>query len=330
MKPFVVVQHPPLPDEVRTSLSQAFQLIEIPVGTQWNDVIAPDQRGLVEGALCVPMQPVNAALLEHYPNLRIYANRAVGFDNVDVPAATQRGVLVCNTPGVLDASVADLTLGLILSLARQIPAGDAYVRAGLWRQRGPAPLGASLDGKILGLLGMGRIGRAVAQRARAFGMEVLYCNRSRYPDIEESGLARFVERDELFQCADFISLHLPLTPASRGGVGAREFQLMKPSAYLINTARGAVVDEAALIQALQSGEIAGAGLDVMEKEPIDENHPLCALSNVILQSHAGSATHETRRAMLDLAVDNLIKGMSGERPLAMVNPEVWPPVRRSA
>lgn len=328
MKPCVVVQYPQLPEYARAVLATAFQLIEVPVGTAWNDVIPESQRPHIEGALAVPLQSIHAELLDQYPNLRVYSNRAVGYDNVDVEAATQRGVLICNTPGVLDASVADLTLGLLLCLARQIPAGDAYVREGLWQERGPAPLASSLEGKVLGLLGMGRVGRAVARRAQAFGMDIIYCNRKPDPEIEAAGLARYVERETLFRRADYVSLHLPLTAESRAGVGKQAFQWMKPSAFLINTARGAVVDEPALIEALQSGQIAGAALDVMVHEPIGADHPFCSLPNVLLQPHAGSATHETRRAMLDLAVDNLLRGLKGELPQAMVNPEVWPPARR--
>lgn len=274
----------------------------------------------VQGVLTTIRTRYDAGLFGACPGLEAISNNAVGFDNVDVPAATAAGVLVCNTPKVLDKAVADLTVGLIVCLARNMLHNDAFVRSGKWMDGG-APLTQDIAGKTLGLIGMGRIGKVVARAAAALGMRVVYYKPTRDAAAEAEGLVRYRERDEVFAEADFVSVHAPLDAGTRTSIGAREFSLMKRSAYFINTSRGGLVDEAGLIEALKQRRIAGAGLDVMATEPIGADHPLCALPNVVLQPHIASATVETRRAMIELAVRNLVAAMTGGTPEAMVNPQ---------
>lgn len=320
-KPKVIVSAT-LPADLRDKLAARCDIVDVPVGTAPNEAIPENERDAIVGMVCTMRTKVNDALFEQFPNLRVSSNFAVGFDNVDLDAANKRGVLICNTPGVLDGAVADVTIGLMLCLSRNLVAGDAFVRSGAWT-KGAFPLTRDIRGKTLGLLGMGRIGRVVARAARAFDMDVIYHNRSHDKDAEAQGLASYVTRDALFERSDVLSVHIPLSAETRHSVGAREIGLMKPSAYLINTARGPVIDEAALIDALKTNKIAGAGLDVMEQEPLPASSPLCTLPNVVLQAHVGSGTHETRRAMIDLAVNNLLDAVTGTAPKAMVNPDVW-------
>lgn len=311
-----------LPPDLLARVQAAHTVIHVPPGTAPQDAVTGADRASVRGVLCTLRTRADAALLDAFPALEVVSNYAVGFDNADVAELSRRGVLLCNTPGVLDAAVADLTFVFVLGLGRNVVPMHEFVRSGRW-SREPAPLAADLAGKTLGLLGMGRIGRMVAQRARAFGMNVRYHNRNRDEAAEREGLARHAERDALFAESDFVSVHVPLTDATRGSIGAREFALMKPSAYFINTSRGAVVDEPALIQVLRDGRIAGAGLDVMVQEPVQPGHAFTTLPNVLLQPHAGSATVETRRAMIDLAADNLLDALAGRQPRAMVNQDAW-------
>jgi glyoxylate reductase len=256
--------------------------------------------------------------------LRCVANVAVGFDNVDVAAASERGVVVTNTPGVLTDATADLTLALILGVTRRVGEGERWVRAGRsWSWDMFFLLGAGLTGKTLGVVGLGGIGRAVARRALGFGMEIVYATPRRAPpDVEESlGGARHLPLEELLRVSDVVSLHCPLTPATRHLMDAEALALMRPSAFLVNTARGPVVDEAALVDALEAGRLAGAGLDVYEHEP--EVHPgLLARDDVLLLPHLGSATIETRTAMAMLAAENAIAVLEGRRPQTPVNPDV--------
>jgi glyoxylate reductase len=277
--------------------------------------------GDVEGLLGSAQLPVDAEVLAAAPKLRVVSNFGVGFDNIDVAAATQRGVLVCNTPGVLTDAVADLTLGLIVDLARKVVEAAGLAREGQWATAGRAIMGNDLRGKTLGIVGFGRIGRAVAQRARAFGMQMCF------HDVFEDAGPEFADcayrpLDDLLRESDFVTLHVNLTPETEKLIGARELALMKPTAFLINTARGPVVDQGALIEALREGRIAGAALDVLEREPPDADDPILSLPNAIVLPHIGSATRETRAAMLDLAIDNLLAALRGETPKAMVNPEV--------
>jgi lactate dehydrogenase-like 2-hydroxyacid dehydrogenase len=324
-KPCIIVTAP-VPPDLRQLLDASCDTVDVPTGKSPLEALPQPQWGAIDGMVCTVKTRVDAALLDALPALKVVSNFAVGFDNVDMDAANARKVLVCNTPGVLDGAVADLTIGLMLCVARNLVAGDAFVRSGDWT-KGAFPLATDIRGKTLGLLGMGRIGRVVARTARAFDMDVIYHNRK--PDPEAEGLARYVSRDALFSESDVVSVHIPLTAETRQSVGAREFGLMKKSAILLNTARGAVVDEEALIAALKNGTIAGAGLDVMTTEPLPPTSPLVQMPNVVLQAHIGSATVETRRAMIDLAVRNLVDAMTGKQPKAMVNAQAWPLARQA-
>jgi glyoxylate reductase len=258
------------------------------------------------------------------PALRCVCNVAVGYDNVDLVAAAKRGVAVTNTPGVLDDATADLAFGLILAATRRLGEGERLIRSGQpWRWSMDFMLGQGLRDKLLGVVGLGSIGARVAERARAFGMRIAYFNRSGAPAaMTEPLAAERMELDQLLAQADVITLHCPLTEQTRHLIGARELGLMKPTATLVNTARGPVVDEAALAAALRDGEIAAAGLDVFEREP--EVHPdLLALDNAVLVPHLGSATIETRTAMAELAARNAVAAARGE---ALVTPVAQPVV----
>jgi len=274
-----------------------------------------------DGLLGSAQLPVDSDVLAAAPKLRVVSNFGVGFDNVDLEAARERGVLVCNTPGVLSDAVADLTLGLLVALARRLPEAERFVREGGWGTRPGLALGTDVGGKTLGIIGLGRIGVAVAKRAHAFGMSITFHDKFREPP-NVAPFCAYRELDDLLVEADFVSLHVNLGPETRGLIGARELTLMKPSAYLINTSRGQTVDQAGLVAGLRGGELAGAALDVMEEEPLPPDDPLLTLPNVILLPHIGSATVETRQAMRDLAIDNLLAALRGERPKAVVNPEV--------
>ncbi len=273
--------------------------------------------GLVAGADVVLSQlgdRVDAELLDAAgPRLRAVCNVAVGVDNVDLEAAASRGVAVANTPGVLDDTTADLALGLILAATRRLGEGERLIRAGEpWAWGMDFMLGRGLGGKRLGIVGLGAIGARVAERARAFGMEIAYYNRAEAPAAVTGPLAaRRLELDELLASADVLSLHCPLTASTRHLIGAAELAAMKPTATLVNTARGPVVDEEALVVALREGQIAAAGLDVFEHEP--RVHPgLLELENVVLVPHLGSATVETRTAMAELAARNALAAVRGE------------------
>jgi glyoxylate reductase len=255
--------------------------------------------------------------------LRAVCNVAVGFDNIDVPAATKRGVLVTNTPAVLTEATADLAMTLILAVTRRIGEGERLIRAREpWSWHMFMLLGMGLQGKTLGVVGMGAIGQSLARRAKAFGMEIVYSDaRQAPPEVEQELGARRVELDELLRTADVVSIHAPLMDETRHLINAETLGLMKDSAYLVNSARGPIVDEAALVDALKAGLIAGAGLDVYENEP--ETHPgLVDLENVVLLPHLGSATIETRTAMGVLAAENATLVLRGARPKTPVNPEV--------
>jgi glyoxylate reductase len=253
------------------------------------------------------------------------ANMGVGYNNIDVGAATRRGIPVSNTPGVLTDATADLAFTLILAVARRVVEGDKRVRTGQFTFWAPFLfLGREVSGKTLGIIGLGRIGQAVAQRARGFNMKILYHNRRRMEPAKEQALQiEYADLDSLLTKADFVSLHIPLMEETRHFMGPRELALMKPTAYLINTSRGPVVDEKALLAALQNKQVAGAGLDVYEQEPT-LTPGLTEMDNVVLLPHVGSATLETRIRMATMAARNLIAGLSGERPPNQVNPEVPP------
>jgi len=261
-------------------------------------------------------------LLDQLPRLRVVSNNGVGYDNVDIPYATQRGLLVCNTPGVLTDAVADLTYGFLVCLARGIVQADRYVRERQWGTAPALPLGVDIRGKTLGILGLGRIGAAVAQRAPSFGLSAIYYDPIRNEAAERAGVATYREREDLVREADFLTIHVFLDPSTHKHFGARDFALMKRGAYLINTSRGMVINQAELTAALQSGRIAGAALDVFELEPPRPTDELLNQPNAVFAPHIGSATVETRRAMAELAARNVVAAVTGQRPECAVNPEV--------
>jgi len=263
---------------------------------------------------------IDEELLNAAPKLRVVSNIAVGYDNVDLEAATRWGVLITNTPGVLSDAVADLTMALILQMSRRLPEAVRFVTEQRWGKVGEAlELGVDLNGRTLTIVGMGRIGQVVAQRAIAFGMRVVYYDVR--GEVEtELPLEPMASLDYALAEADFLSLHTNLTPGSRHLIGDEQLAAMKPTAYLINTARGTIIDQAALCRALSDGRIAGAALDVLEDEPPSPDDPILRLPNVIITPHIGSATHETRSAMVELAVRNLIACLNGEPCPNVVNP----------
>jgi glyoxylate reductase len=308
----------PLPDPLMAKIAERFDVAVAPSGffpsRQELCDLAPKAAAVATTVMC----RFDAELLELCPHLRVISACGIGLDHIDVAAASRRGIAVCNTPGLQNETVAELTLALLFALARNVLQNDAFVRSGAWT-KGHAPLAMDIRGKRLGLLGLGGIGLAVARAATALGMKTVYHKRNRDSDAESRGIAAYVARDELFQTADFVSLHLPLTAGTRASIGARELALMKPGSFLINTARGAIIDEAALINALTTGPLAGAGLDVMVEEPLPADSPLCRLPNVVLAPHAGGATRETRERMECLCVENALAVLSGTLPLATAN-----------
>jgi len=301
-----------LPDPVMTAARRQFQLINDPrdASPSWDAV----RTGLREAdaAICTLTDRVDASMLAEATRLKILANYAVGYNNVDLAAAKARGIVVTNTPDVLTDATADLTWALLLAVARRVAEGDAYVRSGDWSGWAPTQmLGTDVAGKTLGIVGMGRIGQAVAQRATGFNMRIRYTSRmgtalEQLPSQWESRTL-----PDLLKEADFVSLHVPLNSATHHLIGARQFALMKPTAYLINTARGPVIDEAALVDALLQRRLAGAGLDVFEQEPAF--HPsLRELRQVVLLPHLGSATLATRVRMGMICLENIAAVMAGK------------------
>ncbi len=264
---------------------------------------------------------IDEQVLGEASTLKVVANRAVGLDNIDIPAATRNGVLVCNTPGVLHESCADFTMGLMLSLARNIAYGDRRIRAREWTVFDQIPyLGTDVYGATLGIVGLGLIGTAVARRARAFDMNVLYHSRTRKPNSEQSlGLQWRADMDGVLAEADFVSLHVPLLPETEYLIGERDLALMKRGAYLINTTRGRTVDPRALHDALTRGEIAGAALDVTDPEPIPHDDPLLSLENVLFTPHIASASRQTVRRMGQMSADNIIAALNGDPIPGCVN-----------
>lgn len=275
-----------------------------------------------DGVLCMLTDRIDAEVLDAAKGCRIFANMAVGYNNLDLQAATDRGILLTNTPGILTEATADLTWTLILSVARRVVEGDQEMRSGRFPGWGPRyMLGADVSGQTLGLVGPGRIALAVAQRAIGFSMRILYTGRQAQQAFEALGAVR-VPLDQLLQQSDFVSLHVPLSESTHHLIDARALDLMKPTACLINTARGSVVDEQALVNALHTRQIAGAGLDVYEREP-QMAAGLAECANAVLLPHLGSATHGTRDAMARKAAANLNAALRGNRPANLLNPEAW-------
>lgn len=311
-----------LPDTVRGQLEAQHEVIVNPHDAPMARTELLAQVADKAGLLCMITDRVDEELLAGAPDLKMVANCGVGYDNIDVAACSRRGILVSNTPGVLTEATAELTWALLLAISRNVVSGDAYTRAGKFRFWAPLHfLGSEVSGKTLGIVGMGRIGRAVARRAAGFNMPVCYYNRSPLPaEAAAQFQGEAVPLETLLERADYVSLHVPLTPETRHLINKAALERMKASAFLINTARGPVVDEAALVKALRSGRIAGAALDVYEAEPA-LTPGLVELDNVVLLPHMGSATWETRTRMTALAAENLLAGLAGERPPNCLN---WP------
>lgn len=316
-------------DETLEYLRQHCEIID----NQGDVPYAPEALGKAlvncDGLICSLTDRVDAALLAAAPQLKAVANIAVGYNNIDVPACTARGVMATNTPGVLDDSTADLAWTLMLGAARRITEVEQRVRAGEWTGwRLKQWLGVDVHHATLGIVGMGRIGQAIARRASGFDMTVIYHNRKPIaPELERKVNAAYVSFDELLAQSDFIVLQVPYSPATHHLIGAAQLAKMKPSAILINSTRGGVVDDVALIAALKNGTIRAAGLDAYENEP--KLHPeFLALDNVVLAPHVGSSTEATRKAMAMLAAKNLVAALRGEAPPNLLNPEVRPEARR--
>lgn len=269
--------------------------------------------GQCDGLLCLLTDRIDAELLDHAPRLRVVSQLAVGYDNIDISACTARGIKVGNTPGVLTETTADLAFALIMATARRIVESDRIVRAGLWRTWSPLFMaGADVHHATIGIVGMGRIGYEVARRANGFQMTILYADERPNAVAEKEFGAQHVTLDELLSQSDFVTLHTPLLPETTRLIGARELALMRPSAILVNTARGPIVDQRALYDALISGQIAGAGLDVFEQEPVPADEPILRLDNVVVLPHIGSASVATRTKMAVIAARNLVAGLKGE------------------
>lgn len=284
----------------------------------WPEADAPVPRqellrnvAAADGLYCLLTERVDRELIERAPRLRVISTMAVGYDNIDVPACRERGIVVCNTPGVLTETTADLAWALLMAAARRVPEAERYLRGGRWQTWSPLQLvGQDVHGRVLGIVGMGRIGRSVARRAAGFSMRVLYTGR--HP--VEGAPGEFCDLETLLRASDFVSLHCPLNASTRHLIGERELAWMKPTAVLVNTARGPVVDERALGEALRAGRLWAAGLDVWEREPVDAAHPLLGLENVVALPHIGSASVATRTRMAVLAAENLLAVLDGRKP----------------
>lgn len=312
-----------LPSDTALARLDAAHGIEVEVWTEGRPPTADEfaaRAASCTGILTMLTERVDEVLLDHCPKLRVVANMAVGYDNVDVEAATARGVLVTNTPGVLTEATADLSFALLLAVARRLPEGSAAVREGRWGPWEPGwLLGRELNGATLGVVGPGRIGTAVARRAQGFGMTVIYHGRREI----ESFPGRRVRWHELLATADVVSAHVPLTEQTTRLFDAAAFAAMKPGAIFVNTSRGGVVDQDALRSALESGRLGGAALDVTVPEPLAPDDPLLSAPNLLVLPHVGSATRATRERMAELGVDGLLAALRGERPLHLVNPLAW-------
>jgi glyoxylate reductase len=276
-----------------------------------------------DGILPLLTDRIDAEVINAGRKLRVISNYAVGYDNIDVPAATARSILVCNTPGVLTETTADLAWALLMAGARHIAHGHAYVQAREWKSWQPQLfLGYDVHAATIGIIGAGRIGQAVARRAKGFSMRILYHDAERKPDLEKEVGAEYADLRTLLRESDFVTLHVPLTPETKNMINAERLALMKQTAVLVNTARGLAIDEAALYDALKNGRIAAAALDVTAVEPIPPDSPLLGLDNCTIVPHIGSASFATRNKMAVMAAENLVAALKGERPAHIVNPEV--------
>lgn len=323
MKKRLVIQGR-LSDAQQTELSDLFEVDVLPktssLDAPENRALLAETHGIIGSGLAITPQLLDAA-----PNLKVIATISVGYDNIPVDELTKRGIMLCNTPDVLTETTADTGFALIMAAARRVVELAEWVKADKWQASiGPALFGSDVHGKTLGMVGFGRIGQAVARRgALGFGMQVLYSNASPKPDLESELGAQRRELNELLAEADFVCVTVPLTAETEHLIGAQEFALMKPSGIFINIARGKVVDESALMHALETSVIQAAGLDVFEQEPLRAASPLTKMPNVVALPHIGSATHETRDAMAQRAVDNIRLALQGERPISLVNEETY-------
>lgn len=295
----------------------------------WGDDLPPSPEDLdallegAQGALTLLTDAIDDDVLDRHPELRVVSNFAVGYDNIDVDAATRRGVAVCNTPGVLTETTAEMAFTLLMTTARRIVEGVEYVRDGKWQTWGPKLLlGQDVYGATLGIVGLGRIGTEMARMARGFNMRILATNRSHDQALADELGATYVELDELLRESDVVSLHVALTPETTQMIGSRELGMMKPTAILINAARGPVVDTDALVAALSNGTIFAAGLDVTDPEPLPADHPLVSMPNCVVVPHIASATVSSRDNMATLAARNLLAVLKGDEPPHIVNPDV--------
>ena len=312
----------------REALDMIAEVAEMEV---WRDELPPPYEVLLEkvkdvdGLLSLLSDRVDITLMDAAPKLKVISNLAVGYDNIDITEATKRGIQVGNTPGVLTETTADIAFALLMATARRVVEADRHVRKGQWKTWGPMILlGQDIHHATLGIIGLGRIGIEVAKRARGFNMNVLYHDIVRNSEETERqlGVKYISELNELLSTSDFISVHVPLLPGTHHLIGASEFALMKPRAVFINTSRGQVVDQKALYEALRSGKIFAAGMDVTEVEPISTDDPLLTLENVVITPHIASASVHTRKNMAMMAAENLIAGLRGEVLPNCVNPEV--------
>ncbi|WP_373653660.1 2-hydroxyacid dehydrogenase [Schlesneria sp. DSM 10557] len=293
-----------LPPVLREMLGPDIEILE------WDESPQSPSLARAVGVLTFGHPRVDGPLMDRMPNLKVISNHGVGVDHIDVAAARERKIPVGNTPGCLDASTADMTMALLLATARNVVVGDQFARSAEFTHYDPAQLiGYEVSGSTLGIVGLGRIGRQVARRARAFDMRVLYHNRNRDAEAERDLGVEYAAFDDLLKESDFVALNCPLTPETTNLIGTRELGLMKPTGILLNMARGAVVDHDALFAALNSRRIAGAGLDVTNPEPLPRNHPLLSLTNIVITPHLGSASNRTRHRMMQMTVENLQAGL---------------------
>ncbi|BCF97037.1 bifunctional glyoxylate/hydroxypyruvate reductase B [Paraburkholderia sp. PGU19] len=317
-----IVAYKPLPDDVLAYLQQHAEVVQADAAQHDAFVAALKDA---DGAIGASVK-ITPSMLDGAAKLKALSTISVGYDNFDVADLTKRGIVLAHTPDVLTESTADTVFSLILASARRVVELADWVKAGEWQASiGPELFGVDVQGKTLGIVGLGRIGGAVARRAAlGFNMKVLYTNRSANAEAEQRYGAHRVELDELLAASDFVCLQVPLTPETRHMIGANELRKMKRSAILINASRGQTVDENALIEALRTGTIHGAGLDVFDREPVDPNSPLLKMKNVVALPHIGSATHETRHAMARCAAENLVSALDGTLKINIVNRDVLP------
>lgn len=323
MKPKVLISQK-IFDEVVVKVKEYFEVDLSPMETPLPPFELRERLKDKEGAIIFLTDRIDEELISHCPKLRILSNVAVGYNNIDLQACSQRGIMVTNTPEVLDDTTADFTWALLLATARRVVEADHFLRTEKWSGwKLMEFLGYDVHHKVLGICGLGRIGRRVAKRAMGFDMKILYTDIERISsDVEEELKAHFVEKKKLLMESDFITLHLPLFPDTMHYISKDELAMMKPTAILINASRGPIVDEKALVQALREGRIAGAGLDVYEREPEVEPE-LLKMKNVVLAPHIASASRETRLKMATMAGENLVAGLTGKRPPNLVNEDVW-------